>query len=186
MLVEVLGLTQSIDFSDGSIQNYLNLTLPNGKAVLAAVDDETAAEFVSLSRGDTTTTSSGARMVPPAPPKPVMRSEPDAVADGYSGFSDDAGTVVFGGDATPEDVVQDRLSEAARQVASASLGHEGTEEERAARLGKPAPVPHWNNSRRAPTVTKNEYGYPQLSGSDVSDPGEISGDSDEQDEVQQV
>lgn len=186
MFVELLGLSQNISFSDGVVQNYMNLKLPNGKVMQVAVDDDTSVELIALSRGITPPPQS--QPSAPAPIQaPPMQSDPDAVASGYSGFSEEDGDLVFGGEATP-DVVQQRLDEAASQVASASLGHEGGVEERATRMTTPTPppAPHWTNSRRAPTVTKDDYGYPKLSGADVADPGEVSGDSDDPEEVQQV
>jgi len=182
MRVDITGLSQQLSFENGDIQNFLNIRLPNGKVILAEVDSEVCNTIVAMSRG--LEPSKEAATPTQQQPSYKMESAPDVPMESTDTFSpsfgveeNEDGAVVFGGEDPVETTVQQRLDEAAAQLGRVHMNEAPA---------KPAPTPHWHNARRAPTVSKDDYGNPVLTGADVADPGEVSGTSDEVDEVQQV
>lgn len=101
MLVKIAGFSQDMDFTDGSITNFVTLELPNGAAVKAIVSDDGARQLIAARAG------AGPMAPAPSPPPSHLPSQPQPSfsAEDFADQEEDdhGGAHVFGGNGAADD-----------------------------------------------------------------------------------
>lgn len=202
MEVTVLGMSQDFSFESGETTNFALLQLHTGVVIRAEVSQEAAVALTEAFLGNSAPADAMARSarepLPPVPP--VFPSNPATEVDYSPGSVTEEGDVVYGGDSVPIlspplsnfkfEAMQQHLDAARDQVAQVAKNSDGQSAEQIheavqaiKKEGNGLPVPHWNNSRRPPQVTADEYGYPRIQGQGYADQGEIvGGDGDNEED----
>lgn len=180
----IVGITQSMDFEQNVTLTYLNVRLPGGEQLQAAIDEETAAKVVGLMVKTKGMPRAAMQVPAPLPAAPAHVAEaapvPGEVDPSPYGAHEGESVAIFGGqDTTPSPAAEAVAAEEARiQAEGSPTVVEGP-------ILEPAPVQQPRRGRLqrgssgkliapARTVPKDDAGYPIVSSEGV-DPATLTG-----------